>query len=159
MKTKKINIAWDERSWPVAIWPVGQTSCLLVEAASCRPPIGTGRGRPVNQHARCLPHVGVPFWAMWDNRATSMKFHPRLRGFTLIELLVVIAIIAILAGITLPVLAQVKKKAKVAQARSEMQGLAASIKQYENDYNRYPASPLAEKASAATPATDFTFGT
>jgi len=78
------------------------------------------------------------------------------RGFTLIELLVVIGIIAVLAGILFPVLAIVKTRAKVQSARREMQGLAMAIKLYDGDYNRYPSSVAAEKASANT---DFTFGT
>jgi len=70
--------------------------------------------------------------------------------------LVVIAIIGVLAGILLPVLAQVKKRTMVASARREMNELAMAIKLYEGDYSRYPCSPAAEKVSAGR---DFTFGT
>lgn len=78
------------------------------------------------------------------------------RGFSLVELLVVIAIIGVLAGILLPVLAYVKKRALIMKARQEMQGLAVAIKLYEGDYSRYPCSAAAEKVSANR---DFTFGT
>jgi len=81
----------------------------------------------------------------------------RFRAFTLIELLVVIAIIALLAGMALPVLAKVRLKAKVKVAQSEMGNLASAIKQYEADYNRYPATKDAETAAAASTG-DFTYG-
>ena len=61
-----------------------------------------------------------------------------LRAFTLIELLVVIAIIGILASLLLPVLAKVKVKAKIGQAKTDMQNLAAAISQYEAEYSRLP---------------------
>ena len=69
------------------------------------------------------------------------------RGFSLVELLVVIAIVAVLAGILLPVLARVKTKMRVANARREMQGLIMAINDYARDYSRQPCSPAAEKVS------------
>jgi len=70
-------------------------------------------------------------------------------------MLVVIAIIAILAGILLPTLGIVKTKAKIKQAQMEMANLAAAIKAYEAEYNRFPSSVDVERKG--TP--DFTFGT
>jgi prepilin-type N-terminal cleavage/methylation domain-containing protein len=62
------------------------------------------------------------------------------RAFTLIEMLVVIAIIATLAGILLPVVAGVKKKAKIAQAGTEARSLAAAIAAYQSLYGIFPCS-------------------
>lgn len=77
------------------------------------------------------------------------------RGYTLIELLVVISIIALLAGILLPALGNVKVKAKIALAKTEMNSLATAIKSYENEYSRLPLSSAAEPKGNP----DFTFGT
>jgi prepilin-type N-terminal cleavage/methylation domain-containing protein len=78
------------------------------------------------------------------------------RGFTLIELLVVISIIAILAGLLLPVISKARTTAKIAQAKVEINGIAAAISKYEADYSRYPGS---QKLRAKAGDGDFTFGT
>ena len=64
------------------------------------------------------------------------------QGFTLIELLVVIAIIAILAGITFPVFAQVKVGAFKSSDISNMNSIRSSLQQYKEDQGGYPSALL-----------------
>jgi prepilin-type N-terminal cleavage/methylation domain-containing protein len=80
------------------------------------------------------------------------------RGFTLIELLTVISIIGILAGLLAPALTGAKKKAQIAQARTEIKGIEGALSAYEAQYHRYPTTPQA-RAGISDSAPDFTFGT
>ena len=92
-----------------------------------------------------------------DNRGlfgTSNVSARRSPGFTLIEMLVVIAIIGILAGILLPAMGSVTKRAKVTKAKAEMSNLEAAIKQYEAEYNRLPGATGFDKNGDP----DYTFG-
>ena len=137
----QLNIAWTDLSWEVCIHNRQSGGCRLDR-----------------EILRLVRSRFEPFALPADvYRQISLKAsRSRSGGFTIVELLVVIAIIAILAGILLPALGNVKTKAKVANARTEMQGLAAAIKAYESEYNRNPASQGAEQAAANG---DFTFGT
>ena len=60
------------------------------------------------------------------------------QGFTLVELLVVIAIIAILAGISLPVVSRALHNANRAKAATEVKGLEAALLAFFNEYQRWP---------------------
>lgn len=73
---------------------------------------------------------------------------------SLIELLVVISIIGVLAGLILPAVGNVKKKAKAVQAQKDMADIKGAISVYQNDYSRLPAS-----SAAAGVGSDFTYGT
>lgn len=61
-------------------------------------------------------------------------------GFTLVELLSIIAIMAILMGITIPVIRSANARAKIARAKSDIAKLEAAAEQYKNDYGSYPTS-------------------
>jgi prepilin-type N-terminal cleavage/methylation domain-containing protein len=61
-------------------------------------------------------------------------------GFTLIELLVVIAIIAILAGLGFAGLQGAMESGRKAQARNDVQQIAAAIRAFELEYGRQPDS-------------------
>ena len=74
----------------------------------------------------------------------NCKSKIRRLAFTLVELLVVIAIIGVLAGLLLPTLAALKKKAQIRTAKLEMKNIEMAIQQYDNDYSRLPA-PKATK--------------
>lgn len=59
-------------------------------------------------------------------------------GFTLIELLVVISIMALLAGLTIPVLGAVKKHQYLKTARAELEQIASALDNYKAKYGAYP---------------------
>jgi len=68
----------------------------------------------------------------------NTKPHTQPRGFTLIELLVVVAIIAILAGLSVPVIGRVMERARATEARAMVSDLQIAITQYYSEYNRLP---------------------
>ena len=77
---------------------------------------------------------------------------PKNRAFTLIELLVVIAIIAILAGLAFPAVQGAMGSAKKAQARNEVNQLAAAVKAYQLEYGRLPGTATQDGAPSSTKA-------
>ena len=74
--------------------------------------------------------------------SSGSGFSPTRHGaaFTLIELLVVIAIIAILAGLAFPAVQGAMGSAKKAQARNDVNQLAAAVKAFQLEYGRLPGS-------------------
>ena len=74
-------------------------------------------------------------------RSGSSFSPPRKRSaFTLIELLVVIAIIAILAGLAFPAVQGALESGKKAQARNDVQQIAAAVRAYQLEYGRLPST-------------------
>jgi len=57
------------------------------------------------------------------------------RAFTLIELLVTIAVIAVLAGILIPVVGNVRQSAKETQSLSNLRQIAVAMQMYTSEHN------------------------
>jgi type II secretory pathway pseudopilin PulG len=85
---------------------------------------------------------------------TILPSSRRLSAFTIVELLTVIAIIAILAGMLLPVLGIAKTKAKITEAKLQVQDIVTAIQNYNSAYSRMPVS----SAVQALGTNDFTYG-
>ncbi|HEV7121752.1 MAG TPA: type II secretion system protein [Candidatus Paceibacterota bacterium] len=71
-------------------------------------------------------------------------------GFTLIELLVVIAIIGVLSSIVLSSLVQVREKADVAKAVTEVRSLQTAIELYNTDVGTPPVANCSLSACTAS---------
>lgn len=76
-------------------------------------------------------------------------------GFTLVEMLVVLAILAVLAGLLLPVLAQVRARARLTVCVSNQRQLGAAFALYAQDYDErlpdFHCDPFSTAYAADTP--------
>ncbi|MBN2641281.1 MAG: prepilin-type N-terminal cleavage/methylation domain-containing protein [Victivallales bacterium] len=70
--------------------------------------------------------------------------------FSLVELLVVIAIIAILAGLIIPTVGGMREKARMTQAKAEMNAIKTAILAFESTYGVLPL----KDTTGAVPAGD-----
>jgi prepilin-type N-terminal cleavage/methylation domain-containing protein len=153
---RSLQVSWHDVSWAPRI------EARPPHFSRFQPVHGRSRLQPTFSSRSFLPNsTPTPLSLLSSMNSTTCTRNalsprrPRRSAFTLIELLVVIAIIAILAGLILPAVAVAKTRAKVAKAKTEMANLAAAIKQYEADYNRYPVSKRVEEISAGS---DYTYG-
>ncbi len=141
---------WLERLEVRAAEPVGMRDAGMVDwdatgnAVEQLPRPNHVLGSPFFPPVRARKARGAQFIQLNIMKRAAARAPGRPRAFTLVELLVVISIIAVLAGLLLPVLAGMKKKAKIVLARSEMSNLATAIKAYEAEYNRFPMSKNTE---------------
>lgn len=83
-----------------------------------------------------------------------MNKRREIKGFTLIELLTVIAIIALLAGILMPVVNTVKRKALETKAKAMIGSISTAIKMYEMDFGDIPPDDNHASSAAFNRATE-----
>lgn len=74
------------------------------------------------------------------------------RGFTLMELMVVIVILGILAAIVVPQFMSEPHKARVVQARLQMENFSTALKRYHLDNGSYPTTEQGLQALKEKPS-------
>ncbi len=87
-----------------------------------------------------------------SNKCLKKDFNVKIRknGFTLIELLTVVGIIAMLIGLLLPALAEVRRTVKEAQQKAQFSTIAMALEAFKGDYGDYPESNFFATAPGET---------
>jgi general secretion pathway protein G len=96
------------------------------------------------------PAFQAPLPTRYKANALVWNRKRRAEGFTLIELLVVISIIAILAGLTLPVLSKAKERANAGACMHNLQQIGVGMNLYASDHNN--RLPMARSNDPTIPA-------
>jgi general secretion pathway protein G len=71
---------------------------------------------------------------------TAGSGRPRHRGFTLIEIMVVVIIIGLLAAVIVPSVINKVDDARIAKAKSDIQGLETALTMFRLDNSKYPTT-------------------
>jgi prepilin-type N-terminal cleavage/methylation domain-containing protein len=69
-----------------------------------------------------------------------MKFAGKTKGFTIVEMLTVMGIIAILIGLLVPALNQVKDYSKQIQQKAQFHGIEVGLEMFKAEFGVYPES-------------------
>ncbi len=70
----------------------------------------------------------------------SIRKRNSLTGFTLVELLIVLAIVAMLIGLLMPALGQIRKYAGTVKQKAQIGSIEIALSLYKNDFGQYPPS-------------------
>jgi general secretion pathway protein G len=84
--------------------------------------------------------IGVCSYRSLQKQWRRRIFGARIESFTLIELIIMMAIIGILAGIALPLYADLAYRARVERAKWDVRQIESAINIYYYRYHTYPSS-------------------
>jgi len=86
-------------------------------------------------------------------RKNQPRAHVRRRGFTIIEVLVVVLILGILASLLVPRIMDAPDKAKVVEAKTNINVIVGALKMYRLDNGAYPSADQGLMALVKKPET------
>ena len=117
-------------------------SDAIGHSAAATPSLPFGCGGKLSPAVRPPTQVSLRASSISRLQSSGSGFSPtrHCSAFTLIELLVVIAIIAILAGLAFPAVQGAMGSAKKAQARNDVNQLAAAVKAFQLECGKLPAT-------------------